>query len=86
MKKETVVEIDEAEGTISVARLVQLANSYESTIYISKEGMKVNAKSIMGMMNLILTSGTMVTLEVMGPDEEIAINGIESFLLEQKTS
>ena len=41
---------------------------------------KVNAKSIMGMMSLVLTRGTEVTIDAQGDDEEKAVVAIEDFL------
>jgi catabolite repression HPr-like protein len=43
---------------------------------------KVNAKSIMGMMSLVLTSGSTVTIDAEGEDEEKAVVELERFLTE----
>ena len=63
-----------------VAELVQLASKYESTVHIEAQSKKVNAKSIMGMMTLNLTSGEEVTLIADGSDENEAVADMESFL------
>ena len=63
-----------------VAELVQLASRFESTVHIEAESKKVNAKSIMGMMTLSLSSGQEVTVIAEGQDEEDAVAGMESFL------
>ena len=63
-----------------VAMLVQVASQFDSTVYISSEDRKVNAKSIMGMMSLGLDSGEAVTVIADGTDEEKAIEEIEKFL------
>ncbi|MBE5826283.1 MAG: HPr family phosphocarrier protein [Butyrivibrio sp.] len=63
-----------------VAELVQLASRYESTVHIEAQSKKVNAKSIMGMMTLSLSSGEAVTVIADGSDEESAVAGVESFL------
>lgn len=81
MRKEVVIEGNEVTGATPIARLVQLANSFDSSIYLTKEGIKVNAKSIMGMMNLVLSPGTFVVIEASGDDEKDAIDAIERFLL-----
>lgn len=80
MKREIVINMEDVDGTTPIARLVQLANSYESQIYIINDNMKVNAKSIMGMMNLVLDAGSVVTVDVQGDDEEKALVEIEKFL------
>jgi catabolite repression HPr-like protein len=63
-----------------VAELVQLASKYESTVHIEAQSKKVNAKSIMGMMTLNLTSGEAVTVIAEGSDEESAVADLENFL------
>ncbi len=63
-----------------VAELVQLASRFESTVHIEAQSKKVNAKSIMGMMTLSLSSGEEVTVIADGQDEADAVAGMESFL------
>ena len=63
-----------------VAELVQLASKYESTMHIEAQSKKVNAKSIMGMMTLNLTSGEAITVIADGSDEEQAVADMEKFL------
>ncbi len=64
------------------AMLVQIANGYESTIHVGndKRRMKVNAKSIMGVMSLSLITGEILTVTAEGNDEEAAVTEIERFL------
>ena len=45
------------------------------------DGKKVNAKSIMGMMSLVLTNGSIVKIIAEGADEEKAIAALEEFLV-----
>ncbi len=51
------------------ATLVKMASKYESEFYISKDGMRVNGKSIIGVMSLNSPPGTILNLEFDGPDE-----------------
>lgn len=67
-----------------IAMLVQVASMYESSIYLEREQIKVNAKSIMGMMSLGLDAGESVTVLVEGKDEEEAMKHIESYLKDNK--
>ena len=55
------------------AVLVKAANQFASNIYIQKGLMKVNAKSIMGVMMLAAGKGTQLTITAEGPDESEAI-------------
>ena len=51
------------------AKLTQLAAKYQSDVQMSRNGRKVNAKSIMGVMMLAAGKGAKVTIEIDGPDE-----------------
>jgi phosphocarrier protein HPr len=58
------------------AKLTQLAAKYESDVTMSRNGRKVNAKSIMGVMMLAAGKGAKVLIEVDGPDEEVAMEAL----------
>jgi phosphocarrier protein HPr len=60
------------------AKLTQAASNFQSAVWISRNGRRVNAKSIMGVMMLAAGLGTTVELETDGPDEDAAANGIEA--------
>ena len=51
------------------ALLVTTATKFESQLFISKDSIRVNGKSIMGVMMLAAEMGTELILEVDGPDE-----------------
>ena len=70
---------DRMEST-PIAHLVQLANQFSSSIYFEMDTKKVNAKSIMGMMSLVLTAGDVVTIDAEGEDDAKAVDEIEKFL------
>ena len=58
------------------AQLTQVASRFQSEVYISRDGRRVNAKSIMGVMMLAAGPGTTVSVEAQGPDEESAVAAI----------
>ena len=73
MTKRTVtIELASGLEARPIAMLVQLASSYESTIYVQSDNKKINAKSIMGMMTLDLPVGEQVVVTADGVDEEKA--------------
>lgn len=80
MKKEITIKMGGVDGSMPIAQLVQLANSFESRIYIIQDEVKVNAKSIMGMMNMLWSQGNTVTLDIQGDDEEQAMARFEDYL------
>ena len=58
------------------AKLTQVASRYQSEVHIARNGRRVNAKSIMGVMMLAAGKGAKVTLETSGPDEDDAMNAL----------
>ena len=62
------------------AQFVQEANRFASDLFLEKDGKRINAKSIMGLMSLAITKGETITLIADGPDEEIALNQLVSFI------
>lgn len=62
------------------AQFVQQANRYSSDLFLVKDGKKINAKSIMGLMSLAITQGETVTIIADGPDEEVALNDLVAFI------
>ena len=55
------------------AKLTQLAAKFHSDVQVARNGRKVNAKSIMGVMMLAAGKGSKVTIEVDGADESQAM-------------
>lgn len=58
------------------AKIVQSASQFKSEIKLSKDGLEVNAKSIMGVMMLAAEMGSTILLIAEGPDEEAAARAI----------
>ena len=81
MKQKTVeVKLKQGLEARPAAMLVQVASKHASNIYLESEGRKVNAKSIMGMMSLVLTNGVDVTIDAEGTDEVEAVEALERLL------
>jgi phosphocarrier protein HPr len=62
------------------ARLTQLASSFDSKVFLSRNGRRVNAKSIMGVMMLAAAKGSTITLETEGDDEQEAIDALAGLI------
>lgn len=80
MQKDVVVQMSDSTEATPIAHLVQLANQFKSQIYFEMDDKKVNAKSIMGMMSLVLSAGSHVTVVAEGQDEDEAVDALEKFL------
>ncbi|TMW72424.1 HPr family phosphocarrier protein [Alteribacter natronophilus] len=62
------------------ALFVQEANRFTSEIFIERDGKKVNAKSIMGIMSLAVGAGKSISLTAKGSDEEEAMAALKEFV------
>jgi phosphocarrier protein len=58
------------------AKLSQLASEYPCEVFMSKNGRRINAKSIMGVMMLAAGIGSTVTIETVGEKEDEALKKI----------
>jgi phosphocarrier protein len=58
------------------AKLTQVAGRFKSQVWVSRNGRRVNAKSIMGVMMLAAARGSTLTVETEGPDEKEALAAV----------
>jgi phosphocarrier protein len=62
------------------AKLTKLAGSFRCDVFLSRNGRRVNAKSIMGVMMLAAGIGTDIEIETEGDDEQAAMNGLVALI------
>ncbi len=60
------------------------AGKYKSQIFISKDGMKVDGKSIIGIVTLAAGKDSEITMEAVGDDAEDALDGLEDLVVRRK--
>jgi phosphocarrier protein len=65
------------------AKLTQTASRFQSGVWLSRNGRRVNAKSIMGVMMLAAGLGSSVELETDGADEEAASSAIQKLFADK---
>jgi phosphocarrier protein HPr len=65
------------------AKLTQTAGKFQSEVWLSRNGRRVNAKSIMGVMMLAAGLGAEVLLEADGPDEHQAVQAISALFADK---
>ena len=58
------------------SEIVKTASRFKSNISIEKDGMEVNAKSIMGILMLACEQGSTITIAAEGEDEKEAVDSI----------
>lgn len=60
---------------------IQKANEYRSSIWIEVDDRKINAKSLLGVLSMGITTGTELALVAEGPDEEAAVKELSAMLV-----
>jgi phosphotransferase system HPr (HPr) family protein len=59
---------------------VKIAEGYTSEIWVTKDGMRVNGKSILSLLTLAAEEGSVLLLEADGPDEDEALESLRKIL------
>lgn len=65
------------------AKLTQTAGKYQSEVWLSRNGKRVNAKSIMGVMMLAAAKGSVIGIETDGPDEGDAMTALRELIVDR---
>ncbi len=60
----------------AAVKLVNLANRFEASVKIQKDGSEIDGKSILGILTLAAVQGSEIILKVEGRDEEMAMQAI----------
>jgi phosphocarrier protein len=64
----------------AAARFATTAGAFASDIYLRKDEIEVNGKSIMGIMMLAAAKGTDLVVRAEGPDAEQALDALEALV------
>ena len=67
----------------AAAKLTHIASGFQSEIWLSRSGRRVNAKSIMGVMMLAAGKGSTVKLEAEGADAEAALAALTKLIADR---
>ena len=62
------------------AKLTQVAGRFQANVWVGRNGRRVNAKSIMGVMMLAAAMGSKVMVETDGPDEQQAMDAVTGLI------
>jgi phosphocarrier protein len=62
------------------AKLTQLASQYPCEVWLSRNGRRVNAKSIMGVMMLAAAKGSTISIETSGDKEQEAMTALTALI------
>jgi phosphocarrier protein len=67
----------------AAAKFVTLASSFASDIRVARNGQEVNGKSIMGVMMLAASRGSVISLIADGEDEQDAVNRLAELIAQR---
>ncbi len=65
------------------AKLTQLASSFPCEVWLERDGRRVNAKSIMGVMMLAAAKGAQVTIDTSGENDDAALDALVELIAER---
>lgn len=77
ISKQFIITAPEGLHARPAAELVKVASKFQADTTLVFDGKNVNLKSILGVMSLGVPSGSEITLNVDGSDEDLAIQKIE---------
>ncbi len=82
INKDILVKKEHGLHARPAAEFVKLASTFESEITLKYNDEEVDAKSIMSIMSLGISSGETLSISIDGPDKDQALSSITSFLTE----
>ena len=65
------------------AKLTQVAGGFKANVWLSRNGRRVNAKSIMGVMMLAAGKGASIVIEARGDDEDAALAALQKLIADK---
>lgn len=81
IKQPVTIQAEDGICARVTAKAVQVANEFKSQVFIEVGTKKINAKSIMGMMSLQLSTGDSLVVAAEGNDEEKAVEKMKDLLM-----
>ena len=79
--KEITVQLSRDEVNQKLTSIIQTANQFSSQISVNQGAIRVNAKSMLGLLSMGLAKGSEITLIAEGPDAEESLSALSSLLV-----
>lgn len=82
MKEERTAEVTNSAGLHArpAAKFVRIANRFDAEVWVAKNDLEVNAKSIMGVLMLAAERGSLLTVRARGHDAIAAVETLAGFV------
>ena len=77
---QTIVKCESGLHNKQATYFIQKANEFRANVWVEVDEHRINAKSLLGVLSMAITSGTVVTLIADGPDEETAVKTLAKML------
>jgi phosphocarrier protein len=82
-KKDLLIENRLGLHARAAAQIVKAASGFSAKILLSKDGIEVDGKSIMGIMMMAAAKGSTILVSAEGDDEDKALEGMERLFKEK---
>lgn len=80
LKKTVIIKNKLGLHARAAVKFVNLANRFASSVRIENAGVKIDGKSILGILTLAAVQGTRITLKISGKDEESALKALVALI------
>ena len=77
---QTIVKCESGLHNKQATYFIQKANEFRANVWVEMDERRINAKSLLGVLSMAITSGTVVTLIADGSDEETAVKTLAKML------
>ena len=77
---QTIVKCESGLHNKQATYFIQKANEFRANVWVEVDERRINAKSLLGVLSMAITSGTVVTLIADGPDEVTAVKTLAKML------
>ncbi|MBE6984119.1 MAG: HPr family phosphocarrier protein [Ruminococcaceae bacterium] len=79
--EKTIVKCESGLHNKQATYFIQKANEFRASIWIEADDRKINAKSLLGVLSMGITTGTEISLVAEGADEEAAVKSLSAMLM-----
>lgn len=67
----------------AAAKIVNVSNAYKASVFFERDGIEVNGKSLLSILNLACPKGSILSIKAEGPDADLAMEELRK-LIEDK--
>lgn len=80
LKEKVIIKLKGGLHARAAAKFVKEANKYKCDVFIGKDDNRINAKSIMGIMSLVINKESEIEIITDGKDEKEALENLKNYV------